>query len=157
MLCSVILCQNLYNSKMKDISAFNAVSSKFLFREEIKNSKLQDWFSISRVSHFQSRPDARRFVWIACFFAKLTLYINRLLFCTHQLILIRRDGGENGLREDKRLVLLLLKVADVQAAVVGVSTANQVYPRLIPVHRVEHDLQQTEIHRSITSVRRLGN
>lgn len=62
--------------------------------------------------------------------------------CTHQLILIRRDGGENGLREDKRLVLLLLEVGDVQAAVVGVSTADQVYSRLIPVHRVQHDLQQ---------------
>lgn len=54
-------------------------------------------------------------------------------------------------------MLLLLKVADVQAAVVGVSTTDQVYPRLIPVHRVEHDLQQAEIHRSIISVRRLGN
>lgn len=80
----------------------------------------------------------------ACSLAELTLYINRLLFRTHQLILIGRDGGENGLREDKRLVLLLLQVGDVQAAVVGVSTADQVYPRLIPVHRVEHDLQQRD-------------
>jgi len=39
-------------------------------------------------------------------------------------------------------VLLLLQVADVQTAVVGVSTADQVYPRLIPVHRVQDDLQQ---------------
>ncbi|KYN27081.1 hypothetical protein ALC57_03424, partial [Trachymyrmex cornetzi] len=41
-----------------------------------------------------------------------------------------------------RLILFLLKVGDVQAAVVGVSTAYQVYPRLIPVHRVQYNLQQ---------------
>lgn len=76
--------------------------------------------------------------------------------CTHQLILIRRDGGENGLREDERLVLLLLEVGDVQAAVVGVPTPDQVYPRLIPVHRVQHDLQQRDgeiIRRSIIAPR----
>lgn len=37
-------------------------------------------------------------------------------------------------------MLLLLEVGDVQAAVVGVSTADQVYPRLIPVHRVQYNL-----------------
>jgi len=61
---------------------------------------------------------------------------------THQLILICRDSGENGLRKDKRLMLFLLKVGDMHAAVVSVSTTNQVYPRLIPVHRIQYNLQQ---------------
>lgn len=43
---------------------------------------------------------------------------------TYQLILIRRDGGENDLWEDKRLVLFLLEIGNFQIAIVGVSTKN---------------------------------
>ncbi|KYN33761.1 hypothetical protein ALC56_12019 [Trachymyrmex septentrionalis] len=41
-----------------------------------------------------------------------------------------------------RLAARLAEIGDVQVAVIGVSTTNQMYPRLIPVHRVQYNLQQ---------------
>lgn len=63
---------------------------------------------------------------------------------TDQLILIRRDSGEDDLRKNKRLMLFVLEIGDFPIATVGVSTKNQVYPRLIPMHRVEHNLQHKQ-------------
>ena len=57
---------------------------------------------------------------------------------THQLVLVGGDGGEDGLGEDVGAVLLLVQVRDGAAVL---APLDEVDARLVPVHRVEHDLQ----------------
>lgn len=58
---------------------------------------------------------------------------------THQLVLIRRDGGEDGLDEDKGAKLLGLEVEQWGGVVF---LLDDVDPRLVLVHGVEDDLQR---------------
>lgn len=59
---------------------------------------------------------------------------------THQLVLVGGDGREDRLGEDVGAVLLLLQVGDGAAVL---PPLDEVDAWLVPVHRVEHDLQQT--------------
>lgn len=59
---------------------------------------------------------------------------------TYELILIGGDSGEYGLREYEGLVRLLLEVHD-RLGRTRVRPLHQVDPRLVLVHRVQHQLQ----------------
>lgn len=69
------------------------------------------------------------------------MFSDRTRSRTHQLILIGGDRGEDRLREYESLVLLLLKIGDMEIVVVGLPATDQMYPRLVSVHRVQHDLK----------------
>lgn len=60
---------------------------------------------------------------------------------THQLILVGSHRGEDRLGEYERFMLLLLKIGYTKIVVVRLSTAYQMYPRLISVHRIQNDLK----------------
>lgn len=62
-----------------------------------------------------------------------------LIPITHQLVLIGRDGGEDGLREDEGAKLLRLEVEQRGGVVL---LLDDVDPRLVLVHGVQDDLQE---------------
>lgn len=64
---------------------------------------------------------------------------------TYQLILIGSHGGEDRLRVDERLELLLLQVQDGGISG-GVRPLDQVDPRLVLVHRVQDELRRKRAH-----------
>lgn len=59
-----------------------------------------------------------------------------------ELVLIRRDRREDGLGKDERTVLLLLQIRDGTGMF---PPFHQMDPRLVPVHGVQHNLQQRKL------------
>lgn len=57
-----------------------------------------------------------------------------------ELVLVSGDGGEDTLREDVGAVVLLLQIGD--GAREALLETHQVDPWLVPVHRVEDNLQE---------------
>ena len=64
---------------------------------------------------------------------------------THQLVLIGRDGGEDGLDEDEGAELLGLEVEQRGGVLL---LLDDVDPRLVLVHGVEDDLQEDKQSRN---------
>jgi hypothetical protein len=52
---------------------------------------------------------------------------------THQLILVGRDCGKDGLREDVCAIFFSFKVGDGTSVF---SPLDEMYPRLVPVHGI---------------------
>lgn len=65
------------------------------------------------------------------------------VFCTYQLILISRDGREHSFWEHERPVLFRVQVGH------HAPPFDQMYPRLISVHRVQDDLCGQEQKRNV--------
>jgi len=60
---------------------------------------------------------------------------------SYQLVLVGSDGGEDGLREGERLVLLSVEVGDRRRMTSGERRpSDQVNSRLVLVHRVQYYL-----------------
>jgi len=68
---------------------------------------------------------------------------------THELVLVRGDGGEGGFGEDERLASGSVDVVQTTNCHRRVdAAADHVHARLVLVHRVQYDLQHA--HRSST-------
>ena len=63
---------------------------------------------------------------------------NEVKKTTHQLVLVGRYGRENRLGKDVGAELFRFQVAE--GSVVAFDATHQVHSRLVPVHRVQHNL-----------------
>lgn len=75
--------------------------------------------------------------------SNIIVYNIRCMVFTHQLILVRCDGSERRFRVDERFVFFSFQVHDGMSDGRFVVSLHQMYARLILVHRIQHQLRET--------------
>ena len=66
------------------------------------------------------------------------VFIGAKLHGTYQLVLVRGDSGEHGLREDERAELFTLKIDN--RTIVAFEPSHEVDAWLVAVHGIQYDL-----------------